>query len=160
MIPIIKTYAWQCMECKSCAKCKDQRHEVSPARNAVYERFQKLEVSQFNACTRVWHDCGCLQDKMLFCDHCDRGFHTFCVGLEAIPNGRWECPSCRPRPIPHVTPPSTPMTPAASGSAQPAENPSFSYSQEMNEVKDALAGFVFIPFTRPLLHIDPILFYW
>jgi len=60
MIPIIKTYSWQCMDCKTCAKCKDS------------------------------HD----EEKMMFCDHCDRGFHTFCVGLEALPDGRWECPSC------------------------------------------------------------------
>ena len=27
------------------------------------------------------------QDKMLFCDSCDRGYHTFCVGLAALPKG-------------------------------------------------------------------------
>ena len=32
----------------------------------------------------------------MFCDHCDRGYHTFCVGLKEIPAGRWECPSCAP----------------------------------------------------------------
>ena len=39
--------------------------------------------------------CAC-QEKMMFCDHCDRGYHTFCVGLKVIPAGRWECPSCAP----------------------------------------------------------------
>ena len=29
---------------------------------------------------------------MLFCDHCDRGYHTFCVNLEAPPTGLWICP--------------------------------------------------------------------
>ncbi|CAI9730713.1 finger 10-like [Octopus vulgaris] len=28
------------------------------------------------------------EDKMMFCDRCDRGYHTFCVGLKAIPTGR------------------------------------------------------------------------
>ncbi|KAK2159355.1 hypothetical protein LSH36_154g04002 [Paralvinella palmiformis] len=62
MVPIIKTYPWQCMECKTCVKCKDAQDE----------------------------------ENMMFCDHCDRGYHTFCVGLKAIPPGRWECPSCVP----------------------------------------------------------------
>ena len=35
-----------------------------------------------------------LQDKMMFCDHCDRGYHTYCVGVSRIPTGRWECSSC------------------------------------------------------------------
>jgi hypothetical protein len=29
---------------------------------------------------------------MLFCDRCDRGYHTFCVGLRALPDGNWICP--------------------------------------------------------------------
>ena len=28
------------------------------------------------------------EDKMLFCDLCDRGYHIYCVGLKAIPSGR------------------------------------------------------------------------
>lgn len=36
------------------------------------------------------------QDKMMFCDRCDRGYHTFCVGLNDLPSGRWICPKfCR-----------------------------------------------------------------
>uniref|UniRef100_A0A915IZY6 PHD-type domain-containing protein n=1 Tax=Romanomermis culicivorax TaxID=13658 RepID=A0A915IZY6_ROMCU len=31
------------------------------------------------------------EDKMLFCDRCDRGYHTFCVGLNRLPSGRWIC---------------------------------------------------------------------
>ena len=31
---------------------------------------------------------------MMFCDRCDRGYHTFCIGLKKIPNGRWECKTC------------------------------------------------------------------
>ena len=27
------------------------------------------------------------KDKMLFCDSCDRGYHTFCVDLAALPKG-------------------------------------------------------------------------
>uniref|UniRef100_A0A1I8FKK1 PHD finger protein 10 n=1 Tax=Macrostomum lignano TaxID=282301 RepID=A0A1I8FKK1_9PLAT len=34
------------------------------------------------------------EERMMFCDACDRGFHTFCVGLQDIPQGHWECPVC------------------------------------------------------------------
>nr|CDQ06538.1 Bm8215 [Brugia malayi] len=30
---------------------------------------------------------------MMFCDRCDRGYHTFCVGLSTPPNGNWICSS-------------------------------------------------------------------
>ena len=32
---------------------------------------------------------------MMFCDRCDRGYHTFCVGVKTIPTGRWDCPTCQ-----------------------------------------------------------------
>jgi hypothetical protein len=31
---------------------------------------------------------------MLFCDLCDRGYHSYCVGLKEIPSGRWHCVEC------------------------------------------------------------------
>ncbi|XP_067011793.2 serine-rich adhesin for platelets [Anabrus simplex] len=34
------------------------------------------------------------EDKMLFCDMCDRGYHIYCVGLRRVPNGRWHCKEC------------------------------------------------------------------
>lgn len=49
----VKTYAWQCMECKLCVKCGD--------------------VSQ--------------EDKIVVCDECDRGYHTFCADLKDLPQG-------------------------------------------------------------------------
>ncbi len=27
------------------------------------------------------------EDKMVFCDDCDRGYHLFCVGLNEVPSG-------------------------------------------------------------------------
>lgn len=27
-------------------------------------------------------------DKMLFCDQCDRGYHIYCIGLRKVPNGK------------------------------------------------------------------------
>ncbi|XP_046835634.1 uncharacterized protein LOC124431592 isoform X1 [Vespa crabro] len=34
------------------------------------------------------------EDKMLFCDMCDRGYHIYCVGLRRVPVGRWHCQEC------------------------------------------------------------------
>lgn len=31
---------------------------------------------------------------MMFCDRCDRGFHTYCVGLGEVPSGSWLCTEC------------------------------------------------------------------
>lgn len=27
-------------------------------------------------------------DKMLFCDQCDRSYHIYCIGLRKVPNGK------------------------------------------------------------------------
>ncbi|XP_059842725.1 PHD finger protein 10 isoform X3 [Hypanus sabinus] len=60
LVAVIKTYPWQCMECKTCIVCGQPHHE----------------------------------EEMMFCDKCDRGYHTFCVGVSAIPSGRWICDCC------------------------------------------------------------------
>ncbi|OEL27279.1 Increased DNA methylation 1, partial [Dichanthelium oligosanthes] len=39
----------------------------------------------------VCHDGG----EILLCDNCPSSYHHDCVGLEAIPEGSWYCPSCR-----------------------------------------------------------------
>jgi hypothetical protein len=35
------------------------------------------------------------EDKMMFCDRCDRGFHTYCVGVAHVPAGSWLCQKCQ-----------------------------------------------------------------
>ncbi|XP_046383262.1 uncharacterized protein LOC124153906 isoform X2 [Ischnura elegans] len=62
MVPHIKSYDWQCTDCKTCIECKDPADE----------------------------------DKMLFCDMCDRGYHIYCVGLRKVPSGSWHCQVCEP----------------------------------------------------------------
>ncbi|XP_020579575.1 uncharacterized protein LOC110024132 [Phalaenopsis equestris] len=39
----------------------------------------------------VCHDGG----SLILCDHCPSSFHLDCVGLEAVPEDKWFCPSCR-----------------------------------------------------------------
>ena len=35
------------------------------------------------------------EDKMLLCDSCDCGYHTFCLGIARIPNlNTWYCQFC------------------------------------------------------------------
>ena len=38
---------------------------------------------------KTCHVCGDPdeEDKMVCCDECDRGYHSFCVGLTSIPSG-------------------------------------------------------------------------
>ena len=28
---------------------------------------------------------------MMFCDNCDRGYHSYCAGLRTIPDGMFHC---------------------------------------------------------------------
>jgi hypothetical protein len=32
--------------------------------------------------------------KMLLCDKCADGYHTYCLGIDDVPNGRWYCDKC------------------------------------------------------------------
>ena len=39
-------------------------------------------------------DKGTYPAKLVLCDTCDEGYHTFCYGLEKVPKGEWVCASC------------------------------------------------------------------
>lgn len=45
-------------------------------------------------------------DKLLLCDYCDKGYHTFCLKprLLVIPPGAWFCPGCTPQLQPIFSP--------------------------------------------------------
>ncbi|XP_077481403.1 histone acetyltransferase KAT6B isoform X3 [Stigmatopora argus] len=66
----VKRLRWQCIECKTCSSCRIQ------GKNALL-----------------------LQDQMLFCDSCDRGFHMECCDppIFRMPKGTWLCQVCRPK---------------------------------------------------------------
>ena len=51
--------------------------------------WQCLDCKVCSVCRSPTHE-----ELLLMCDHCDRGFHTFCVGLAALPEGHWECTAC------------------------------------------------------------------
>ena len=78
MVDVIRSYPWQCTECKTCITCAKSTDE----------------------------------ENMMFCDKCDRGYHTSCVGLTTIPTGKWVCRLCAQcavcgttRPLGLLTPP-------------------------------------------------------
>lgn len=45
-------------------------------------RWQCMECKTCTVCQQPHHE-----DEMMFCDKCDRGYHTFCVGMDSIPTG-------------------------------------------------------------------------
>ncbi|XP_062529600.1 supporter of activation of yellow protein isoform X2 [Bombyx mori] len=78
-----------------CATCNAKLHpgcvELGPdtIRKCREYPWQCAECKTCGQCSRPADD-----DKMLFCDLCDRGFHSYCVGLPEVPTGRWHCVEC------------------------------------------------------------------
>ncbi|KAJ3593771.1 hypothetical protein NHX12_006105 [Muraenolepis orangiensis] len=56
-------------------------------------RWQCMECKTCTVCQQPHHE-----DEMMFCDQCDRGYHTFCVGMNSIPLGLWVCKLCEKNP--------------------------------------------------------------
>ena len=51
-------------------------------------------------------------ELMLLCSTCGEGFHTYCVGLDDVPKGAWDCRGCTKagkRPAVTPTPPPSPV---------------------------------------------------
>lgn len=44
--------------------------------------WQCTECKHCSKCRQMQHE-----DKMLFCDQCDRGYHIYCIGLKGVPEG-------------------------------------------------------------------------
>jgi hypothetical protein len=65
---------------------------------------------------------------MMFCDRCDRGYHSYCVGLEAIPDGSWQCSACDP-------PPSSPAPVLKGKRGRPSSRSSPRQQQSTNSPK-------------------------
>ncbi|CAE7535847.1 unnamed protein product [Symbiodinium pilosum] len=105
--PCIERWA---ASCSSCPLCKREMGALLPLRQRGREKgsappkrrlvpTRQLEVSVdealdgFEDCCQV---CGGSQDaeSLLLCDGCDAGYHTFCVGLSAVPAGDWYCERC------------------------------------------------------------------
>ncbi|XP_049874928.1 titin isoform X2 [Pectinophora gossypiella] len=78
-----------------CANCNAKLHPgctelgADTVRKAREYAWQCAECKACGTCGAPGED-----DKLLFCDLCDRGFHCYCVGLPAVPAGRWHCVEC------------------------------------------------------------------
>ncbi|XP_063385267.1 mucin-2 [Cydia fagiglandana] len=78
-----------------CANCNCRLHPhcvelpADTIRKVREYAWQCAECKTCCACSLPADD-----DKMLFCDLCDRGFHIYCVGLDRVPTGRWHCVEC------------------------------------------------------------------
>ncbi|KAI9140439.1 acyl-CoA N-acyltransferase [Paraphysoderma sedebokerense] len=80
----------------SCAECGNSGHpsclQFSPELTdvAMSYNWHCLDCKPCEIC----RDRG-QGNKMLFCDDCDRGYHSFCLNMETLPPGQWNCHQCR-----------------------------------------------------------------
>ncbi|KAI4830986.1 hypothetical protein KUCAC02_002587 [Chaenocephalus aceratus] len=78
-----------------CSQCDNSGHpsclDMSKDLVSVIHtyRWQCMECKTCIVCQQPHHE-----DEMMFCDKCDRGYHTFCVGMDSIPTGLWVCEVC------------------------------------------------------------------
>lgn len=57
-----------------------------PPRMSLRVQDYDWQCSECKHCSRCRHNNN--EDKMLFCDQCDRGYHIYCIGLRGIPDGK------------------------------------------------------------------------
>ncbi|KAI6657742.1 Zinc finger protein ubi-d4-like [Oopsacas minuta] len=82
----------------SCADCGRSAHPscltFGPkiALNVQTYRWQCLECKECIICGRADND-----EKLLFCDYCDRGYHMYCLSppMNSPPEGVWICVLCQ-----------------------------------------------------------------
>ncbi|XGW06321.1 hypothetical protein V3C99_016545 [Haemonchus contortus] len=82
----------RCVSCplQSHPSCLDMNDEMA-AHVATYP-WQCIECKRCTICSM-----GDREEAMIFCDKCDRGYHTYCIGLAEAPQGTWICQQyCNP----------------------------------------------------------------
>ncbi|CAN6295465.1 unnamed protein product [Urochloa humidicola] len=77
---------------RSLSQCLVEFMGVNKPRDSLHTRLKgrNSDLESDSICS-VCHDGG----EILLCDNCPSSYHHDCVGLEAIPEGSWYCPSCR-----------------------------------------------------------------
>lgn len=84
-------------ELVSCSKCGSSGHPTclrfsKNIRLSVQKyKWQCIECKTCSTCNNTDHE-----DQLLFCDDCDRSYHTYCLNppLAELPEGSWSCNSC------------------------------------------------------------------
>lgn len=83
----------------TCSECSKQFHPTSCLgfNAAIMESIKKykwlcIECKRCTVCGNSEND-----DKLLFCDDCDRGYHVYCLTppLTEAPEGDWRCDLCK-----------------------------------------------------------------
>ena len=85
-----------------CSKCPLCMSEFKSIQNKSSNKALKVDTKNLlvideSYCDVICEICGSEsnEDKMLLCDDCDCGYHTFCIGLSKIPNlESWYCHFC------------------------------------------------------------------
>jgi len=54
--------------------------------------INKIKLCCYCACRVCFNKFG--KERTILCDKCDQEYHTFCVGLDKIPEGEWVCTAC------------------------------------------------------------------
>jgi 3-deoxy-D-manno-octulosonic acid (KDO) 8-phosphate synthase len=68
-----------------CLQITEEQHEVI----GKYD-WACIECKTCTVCAQARNE-----EQILFCDRCDRGYHTFCVALRSIPKSKmWTCRVC------------------------------------------------------------------
>lgn len=79
-----------------CSICIRSSHieclAITEEQHAVIQTYKWacIECKTCTVCAQARNE-----EQILFCDRCDRGYHTFCVALRSIPKGKiWTCRVC------------------------------------------------------------------
>lgn len=79
----------ECSQCHSTSHPSCWQMSATVGQVACSYNWQCLDCKMCQICS----DPGA-EDRMVCCDQCDRGYHSFCLGLDEIPSGQWLCPQC------------------------------------------------------------------
>ncbi|XP_077360159.1 zinc finger protein ubi-d4 isoform X3 [Festucalex cinctus] len=87
MMAAVKTYRWQCIECKCCNMCGTSENDVR-SRTLLPKMSNSLKMFSIYILF--------FKDQLLFCDDCDRGYHMYCLKppMAEPPEGSWSCHLC------------------------------------------------------------------
>lgn len=55
------------------------------SRMALRVREYDWQCAECKCCIKCKQEVN--EDKMLYCDQCDRGYHIYCIGIKAVPSG-------------------------------------------------------------------------
>jgi len=76
----------KCCQCQSFIHARCAELSVEVTRVVLNYNWACIDCKICTICKKADEEAS-----MMFCDSCDRGYHTFCVGLQEPPKGNWQC---------------------------------------------------------------------